>query len=246
MYDPVKDGIGKEVRSVDYTEVEPPGDLAELVHRFWELKTDSVPADSFSLHVVPDACVNIMFNLIDVRIAAVTARATTYVELSLGKMFHYAGIQFLPGVWKGERDEITDGFVDSPYQGRLPLVETGNELAEPDFPDKQSVLSELVRRLVKNGPVARNIVTAKILSGIDDIRTVVDMAAVADLSPRQLQRILKRTTGFSPYDLLKVLRLQHSFRGHYLDFFADRSHFIHSFRKIMGYTPAEYFKNFDV
>lgn len=246
MYDPVKDGIAKQVQEVRYWEAKPPGDLTELVHCFWELKTDSVLDDPFCLHVLPDACVNILFNLIDTRIAAVTARKTTYVELNLGKMFHYAGIQFLPGVWRGNRDEIMDGFVEDPYLGRLPLVATGNELVKLDFHSKLPVLSELVRWFVKNRLVTRNAVTTRILSNIAAIRSVTDMAAFANLSPRQLQRTLKQTTGFTPHDLLKVLRLQHSFKGHYLDFFADQSHFIHSFRKVVGYTPAEYFKTFDV
>jgi YesN/AraC family two-component response regulator len=43
-----------------------------------------------------------------------------------------------------------------------------------------------------------------------------------------------------------VLRMQQSFKQHYLDLYADQSHFIHSFRKITGYTPAKYVNKFDV
>ena len=52
---------------------------------------------------------------------------------------------------------------------------------------------------------------------VDAIRSVADMAALAELSPRQLQRKLKELTGFAPHDFLKVLRVQQSFRKHYLD-----------------------------
>ena len=72
------------------------------------------------------------------------------------------------------------------------------------------------------------------------------MAMIAELSPRQLQRTLKRMTGFSPHDLLKVVRVQRSFRRHYLDLYADQSHYIHSFRKVTGYTPAKYAAKYDV
>ena len=65
MYNPVKDGIKKTVQSVRYTEATPPRDLSELVHCFWELKTESVLPDDFCLHVLPDACVNILFNMAD-------------------------------------------------------------------------------------------------------------------------------------------------------------------------------------
>ena len=93
---------------------------------------------------------------------------------------------------------------------------------------------------------AINPVTAAILSNLDVIHSVADMAEVVALSPRQLQRTLKATTGFSPHDLWKVLRLQRSFRQDHLLLFADQSHFTHSFRKLTGYTPGRFKKTFDV
>ncbi len=246
MYNPIQDGIEKTVQSVRYTEAKPSSNLSELVHCFWELKTDTALPVDFRLHVLPDACVNILFNQADTNIAGITALRTTFEVLNLGKTFHYVGIQFLPGVWQGNRDEIVDSFVGTPYLGNLPLIETSNELAKLDFFAKQSVMSELVQRLIDEKLVVANAVTAKILSHIDDVHTVADMAAITGMSPRQLQRTLKRTTGFSPHNLLKVVRLQQSFRQHYLASYADQSHFIHSFRKITGYTPARYANKFDV
>jgi AraC-like DNA-binding protein len=149
-------------------------------------------------------------------------------------------------VWQGSPQEIVDHYVGTPYLGDLPLIATNNELAKLDFMAKQPVLSQLVQWLIDQELVVINHVTEKILSNIDDIHTVAEMAAVANMSPRQLQRTLKRTTGFSPHDLLKVLRLQQSFKQHYLDSYADQSHYIHSFRKITGYTPSKYTAKFDV
>ncbi len=70
------------------------------------------------------------------------------------------------------------------------------------------------------------------------------MAALVGLSTRQLQRTLQRLTGFAPHDLLKVLRVQQSFRKHYLDLYADQAHYIHAFRQATGYTPGRYWKRF--
>lgn len=246
MYNPVKDGIEKTVRSVGYIEVEPPSDLSELVHCFWEIKTDRVLPDDFCFHILPDACVNILLNQLDTNIAAITALHTTSKVLNLGKMFHYVGIQLLPGVWRGSPDEIIRGFVDKPYLGNLPLIKTNSELATLDFSAKQTVLAKLVEQLVSEKLVVANTVTAKILTNLDDIHSVADMAAVTSMSPRQLQRTLKQTTGFSPHDFLKILRMQQSFKENYLAYYADQSHFIHSFRKITGYTPLSYTKRFDV
>ena len=246
MYDPIKDGMEKTTRSVRYAVEKPPEYLSGLVHCYWELKTETTLADDFCLHAMPDACVNILFNQADTDIAGITALRTTYEVLNLGKSFHYVGIQLLPGVWQGDPQEIADQFVGSPYVGALPLIVTSKELAQRDFSGMQDIMSRLVQWLIDNKLVVNNPVTEKILANLDDIRTVADMAAVACLSPRQLQRTLKQTTGFSPHDLLKVLRLQQSFKQHYLDLYADQSHYIHSIRKVTGYTPEKYINTFDV
>lgn len=246
MYDPVKDGVAKTVESVVYTEAPPPEGLSELVHCFWQLRTERELADDFTLHAMPDACVNLLFDLSDTRIAGVTQLHTTHTTLDLGRSFHYAGIQLFPGVWRGDSAATVDHFVGEPYEGDLPLVEAGAAAAAAGADGMATVFSRLVATLVHSGVVAPNPVTAAILGRLDEITNVVDMAEVAALSPRQLQRTLKATTGFTPHDLLKVLRIQRSFRQDYLLLFADQSHFTHSFRKVTGYTPGRFRTTFDV
>jgi len=246
MYDPVKDGVAKTVEGVLYTEVSPPASLGELVHCFWELKSVTELADDFTLHAMPDACVNVLFDQRDPRIAGVTQLQTNHTALDLGRSFHFAGIQFFPGVWRGDPDASVDHYVGEPYEGDLPLVEVNEAAADLDFVGKTRVFSEFVERLLDGGLVAPNPVTAAILTNLDEILSVGDMAEVAALSPRQLQRALKATTGFTPHDLWKVLRVQHSFRNDYLLLFADQSHFTHSFRNLTGYTPGQFKKTFDV
>ena len=246
MYDPVKDGVAKTIESVVYTEARPPAPLGELVHCFWELRTVLDLADDFTLLAVPDACVNLLFNQQDTRIAGVTQLHTSPTALGLGRSFHYAGIQFFPGVWRGEPDASVDHYVGEPYAGDLPLVQVGEAAALVDFAGKATVFSEFVASLLDAGLVGPNPVTAAILTNLDEIHSVSDMAKVAALSPRQLQRVVKTTTGFTPHDLWKVLRVQHSFRKNYLLMFADQAHFTHSFRAVTGYTPGQFKKTFDV
>lgn len=246
MYNPVKDGVAKTIKTVVYAEVPPPAPLGELVHCFWELRTLTELADDFTLHAVPDACVNLLFNQLDTRIAGVTQLHTRPTTLELGRSFHYVGIQLFPGVWRGDPDASVDHYVGEPYGGDLPLVEVSQAAAKFDFDGKATVFSEFVETLLDDGLVAPNPVTAAILKNLDEIHSVRDMADVAALSSRQLQRALKATTGFTPHDLWKVLRVQHSFRKDYLLKFADQSHFTHSFRKLTGYTPGQFKKTFDV
>lgn len=246
MYEPIKDGVAKTNHRVRYTVEKPPAHLSSSVHRYWELKTESTLEADFRLHAMPDACVNILFNLRQTEIAGVTALRTQHEVLQLGRCFHYVGIELLPGVWRGNPQEIAHQFVGSAYVGQLPLVETNKKLAGLGFLAMQPLMTELVEWLIAARLVVRNPVAEKILANLDGISSVADMAALVCLSPRQLQRTLQNSTGFAPHDLLKILRVQQSFRQHYLDLYADQSHYIHSFRKVTGYTPGQYKDTFDV
>lgn len=244
MYAPVADGFPIRGASVRYTELPPPHDLAGVVHCVWELRTVTELSEDFLYHALPDACVNLLFNRLVPTIAGITALHTSATTLNLGRVFHYVGVQLFPGAWQGGRDELTDRYVGAPYEGTLPLVEANTRLAGLAFPDAAHQLADLVRWCVAQGCVIPNPITARILSQLDSIRTVADMASLVGVTPRQLQRTLKRQTGFAPHDLLKVLRVQQSFRKHYLDLYADQAHFIHAFRHVTGYTPVQYRKRF--
>jgi AraC-like DNA-binding protein len=246
MYSPTVDGFSVRGPYVRYAESAPTNDLSDVVHCFWELRTLAVLPEDFQYHALPDACVNLLFNLVDPSIAGVTALHTEATSLNLGRSFHYAGVQFYPGAWRGDRTEIQDRYVGTPYNGSLPLVQTSRQLVGLEFPDMAPVLAEQVRWCISHGHAGPNATTASILSNLDDIRSVADMAALLGLSTRQLQRTIQRMTGFAPHDLLKVLRVQQSFRKHYLDLYADQAHFTHAFRHATGYAPGQYRKRFGV
>jgi AraC-like DNA-binding protein len=202
--------------------------------------------DDYRFHALPDACTYIVFDCLNAEIAGVTKLQASSEELNLGKTFHYTNIRFLPGVWQGKRDLVSYGMIDSPYAGDLPLIATNHALSNRDFATRQSVLTKFVDALVALKLVVANPVTERIFHHIDDILSVSDMAAACNLSTRQLQRTLKRTTGFAPHDFLKVLRLQQSLIGEPSLSYADQSHFIHAFRRATGYTPGQYARKFDV
>jgi AraC-like DNA-binding protein len=245
-YSPVVDGFSVSGTSVRYSQLAPADNLSDVVHCIWELRTLTQLPEDFHLHALPDACVNLLFNLVDREIAGVTALRTVATTLNLGTSFHYVGVQFYPGVWQGDPSEILDRYVGTPYRGDLPLTQTNRRLVGLEFEDMVPVLSELVRWCIEHGHARACAVTAQILSSLDAIRSVADMATLVGLSTRQLQRTLKEQTGFAPHDLLKVLRLQQSFRTHYLNLYADQAHYTHAFRRATGYTPKRYRNRFGV
>jgi AraC-like DNA-binding protein len=246
MYDPKGNSKDKAVHAVQFVEVEPPSHLRGIVHRYLELKTDGALPEEYRFHALPDACAYIVFDQLDKTITGVAKLRAQAEEFNLGRMFHFINIRFLPGVWQGESEQIVYGMLDTPYAGDLPLLGINHKLSNGVFADAQSVLSALVEWLMEMGLVAPNPMIEKIFKNHDCIQSVADMSTVTNLSARQLQRILKRTTGFTPHDFLKVLRLQQALNGNDTWSYADQSHFIHSFRKATGYTPGKYARKYNV
>lgn len=246
MYDPKGNAKDRAIDSVAFFEAEPPAHLRGIVHRYLELRTLSPLSDDYRFHALPDACTYAVFDQLNPQIAGITRLRASSEELNLGKAFHFVNIRFLPGVWQSDLERVAYGLVNGTYRGSLPLVPLNKALAGQDFGDKQTALSGFVDSLAERNLVIPNPVTEQIFQKIDQIRSVADMAAISDLSTRQLQRVLKKTTGFAPHDFLKVLRLQQSLGGEPSLAYADQSHFIHSFRKATGYTPERYSRKFDV
>ncbi|CUH75405.1 helix-turn-helix domain-containing protein [Tropicibacter naphthalenivorans] len=243
VYDPKGNGKDRAVEQVQFIEAAPPEHLRAVVHRFLDLRTDGALAQDYRFHALPDACTYVVFDQIAPEVCGVTRLRASSEELNLGRAFHFTNIRFLPGVWQGAYGL---GQVGAAYEGALPLRAVNARMAGLSFEDKQAVLAEFVDTLVAQGLVVANPVTERIFARIDDIFSVADMAEVAGLSPRQLQRVLKSTTGFSPHDFFKILRLQQSLGGEPSLSYADQSHFIRSFRQATGYTPGQYARKFDV
>ncbi len=245
-YDPKGNSRDRSIDAVRFEEAAPPDHLRGVVHRFLELSTDGVLAQDYRFHALPDACSYLIFDHANAAIAGVTKLKASSEELNLGKQFHFTNIRFLPGVWQTALHPVAYGLVEQAYTGALPLPKIASQLIGKPFEAQQAVLIGFVETLIAQGLLIANPVTQAIFAHMDDIFTVADMAEIVELSPRQLQRVLKSTTGFTPHDFLKILRLQQSLAGEPSLGYADQSHFIHSFRKATGYTPGQFSKKFDV
>ena len=245
-YAPKGHGKDKAHDAVRFTEAEPPSHLRSIVHRYLCLKTDGPLPEDFRFHALPDACSYLVFDQRDPQVTGASMLRNCSEEFNLGRDFHFVNVRLFPGVWQIDREAISYGQVNGPYTGDLPLLDYNRRLIGQDFETQQTILSELVWMLVQQNILATNVVTQRILSRIDDINSVSAMASASAISPRQLQRILKRTTGFAPHDFLKVLRLQKALGGNPTGQYADQSHFIHSFRRATSYTPGRFAKKYDV
>ena len=246
MYDPQGNSVEKAEQEVRFTEVPPPAHLRSVVHRFLELRTERPRAEPYRFHALPDACTYVVLDQLNLSVAGVTKLRASSEELDLGRHFHFVNIRFLPGVWNARAVPVSYGQIDDAYTGPLALSELNTALIGAPLDTQIQRLVAFVETLVADKVVTPNPVTELIFAHMDDVFSVADMAELAGISARHLQRLLKQTTGLTPHDFLKVLRLQQSLRGEPSLAYADQSHFIHSFRKATGYTPGQYAKKFDV
>jgi AraC-like DNA-binding protein len=246
MYNPKGNGRVKLTPSVEFDAFEPPPHLAKLVSRFLHIRTNGVLEEDYKFHALPDACTYMVFDQLDPQITAATRLLATSAEFNLGRSFHFLNIQFLPGVWRESAEPIRYGVIDTPYVGTLPLVETNESLRGIGIEDKLTVLVRFVEALRDQVTIGTDPLMEKIFVHMDEINSVADMSDILQMSPRHIQRIIKSTTGFSPHDFVKVLRLQRALIENDTSSYADQSHFIHAFRKATGYTPKRYAQKFDV
>ena len=129
----------------------------------------------------------------------------------------------------------------------MPLIKLSQEIKDLDFADKIPLMSVFVNDLVDSHKIKVNPIISQILTNCDSIFTVTDMAEIASLSARQLQRRLKQDIGLTPHDFLKILRLQSALREHdFLMHYTDQAHYIKEFKKMMGDSPNRFHKKYDV
>lgn len=245
-YQPKGNGRRRDTDRVAFTEMPPPPELSGLIHRILHLQTTAPLDQDYCFHALPDACTYLVLDQSDPRVAGFTRLSAASEEFNLGRTFHFVNVRFLPGVWAGDLADLAFGQLTQPYEGPLPLVDVNRAIHGKPFVEQIPLIADLVTDLADQGVLRPNPAVDAILAQLEDLHTVADMAEASGLSPRQLQRVLRRDTGFSPHDFLKVLRLQEALRGDGTWSYADQSHYIHAFRRATGYTPGKYAKDFDV
>lgn len=101
MYRPRQVGVLRKFNgSVVYREFRPA--RIDLAYCFWELRTRKKLSEDFNYLVLPDGCVDLVFDISDTpgftNMLAMTPN-TTAIELNLGRSFACVGVRLLPGSW---------------------------------------------------------------------------------------------------------------------------------------------------
>jgi AraC-like DNA-binding protein len=108
----------------------------------------------------------------------------------------------------------------------------------------------LVRPVDQQSGDRRMAVAAAALRRVHSVKTA---ATIADLSPRQLERLFKDSYGMSPKEYVRILRFRRAMRsvgegGTLADAaaasgYADQSHFTREARSLMGQNPRAFLPN---
>ncbi|MGX9935310.1 helix-turn-helix domain-containing protein [Advenella kashmirensis] len=242
MHTPVQPGIPRFLQDgVFYQEHHPDPAFGEQIYCLWQLRsTCTLPSDCHYL-VVPDACIDLVFDLSGQAEQGVLVMSPGLqaLDLNLGRQFDYCGIRLYPGVWRGSQHIIAQsqtfcslGGVDTPAFTR--------QLSACSEADQQQLLQHFVRELTMHGTINEAAWMPQLLAQADRLTCVDDLVSVSGYSRRQLQRLFPEKTGFSAHDFLKILRFHQALATQRIDAYTDQSHYIREFKRITGITPVAF------
>jgi len=169
-----------------------------------------------------------------------------------GVLVHPLGWALLVGTDASEySNRLVDGFVDPVFERFRPLAATLFD-AEPDPEGELQRLVNFFSRLTTIEEPAEESI-ARVYEALRDpeVDSVAALAERARISRRTLERMCRRTFGFSPKTLLRRQRFMRSLTHFTMDpslkwvgaldaSYHDQAQFVRDFRHFMGMTPTEY------
>ena len=175
---------------------------------------------------------------------------------------HTFGIRFKPeglqSVLRVPAAEIKDGFIDlEAFTGR-DFREYCYRLRAASLPSERIALSEafLQKKLEINSPELYYLNrAAEVIRRRKGLITLEDLAGIALISPRQLEREFKQKIGMTPKQYMRIARLNEvnrilesgKWKGlsgiAYDSGFADQAHFIRDFKHFTGENPTAFIRD---
>jgi AraC-like DNA-binding protein len=246
-YSPLQNGIRRDVaQKVAYHEYSPRPDMAHVVHCFWSLKTTEPLANDFIYTVLPDACIDIVFDTTGHAEPIIMTPKVEVEPLDLGKQFSYIGIRFKPGTFSepvdvrnivgNQRDlnHVIGAYVN------LPRI-TPSQDEQEQFASLELVAQKMIEAKI----VQRNLLIEHVVQGLQQGLSVEAIAKKSGWSTRQLRRKVAQQTGYSPMQLRRILRFQSALSsGDPLLRFADQSHLIKEFKAVTGISYGAFLASF--
>jgi AraC-like DNA-binding protein len=231
-------------------------DLADLVERYWLVRWRLPPGHRDAVTLLPQPCVNLVFDRGLVTINGVGRERFAYPYTGTGRVF---GVKFRPGGFRpflgGPVAELTDQVRPAATLWGTAAERLGAELARAPGLDDLVAVAERFLRAHRPEPDPEVATVGRIVHALLHDRTVTkvdDVVTRFGIPARTLQRMFERYVGVSPKWVLRRYRVHEAAArlaegGHdswaevavELGYF-DQSHFIRDFTRAVGMTPAAY------
>lgn len=235
-YQPVQNGIIDNAQGVLYREQRPCGDLDTFVVTMWELRSVTALDSDFTYHIMPDACIDIVFDVLGHGLPFIMTPHLKMESIRLGKEFHYTGIRFYPGVFRQginysdviglQREYRTIGGVSLEHYADILRSNPGAQW---------DTLALLAQELQRERLLSADPINSRIVTLLSEGMMPGEASQVVGISERHLRRVVYEYTGFTPMQLRRILRFQAVLADQNAGLrFADQSHLIKEFGRITG------------
>lgn len=230
--------------------------LEAFIQHFWTVRWDLRGEAPVVARTLPHPCVHLVFERGRARVAGVQTRRFQRRLQGLDRVF---GIKFRPAAFqpllRSPVSQLTERTVGlRAVFGRESDALRDAILAEPDARRCARLAEDFFRARLPPmpAPIARLRDLVEHLASDPDITRMEQVAALAGLDPRGLQRRFRAAVGVSPKWVLKRYRLHEAAellaRPEPQDMAAlalrlgyfDQSHFIRDFKAVVGQSPGQY------
>jgi len=242
----------------EYTEYTPHPLLTSLIACYWSYRASSESRLSAQKPVIPDGCVDIIFDLNPAStlrcfvVGAMTKPIQNQKSNLLGVRFHTG---MATSLFKMPMHHLTDLTVDACDFLGDPTHALSDQLAEKALnQDRTALLDEVfLNRMTGVSTLERPLAEAlRLIRMADGQCSVQQVSDAVGWSRQHFTRRCLHATGLSPKFLMQVVRLHKTIALHEkgdvhgwshlsqeVGYF-DQSHMIREFKSITGLTPADY------
>lgn len=198
--------------NVTYEEFKSPQNFSDDIQYCWSLETDKSLEDVVSYKIIPDGCMDVVFEKKDILLnPGLSEPFHNLVEIKLEPSSKFIGIRFKPGKIRKYMDlEIDD------------LRYEFTEFTRKEFKSIEDFLSFYSKE--KSNPLQKY---------GNDLNNLLS----SSLSQRQKRRVFKRSTGFTIRTFNKIITFQRSLSNSLT--YYDQSHMIKTYKELTNYTPRK-------
>ncbi len=234
----------------------PSSGLAPYIEHYWTIEWDL--AEPQSVETLPYPATHV---ILEPGLAQLSGVHTRKFSRVLSGKSRVLGAKFWPGGLRGFVDAPITSFTDKVSMLHEVFGEAARDLdsrvlAHADHQAAIGVLESFLQGLVprhdQNIALARDITTR--IAADRQLKSVEQLSRVFNLSKRTLQRLFADYVGATPKWVIRRYRLQEAAESmaaaDTLDWprlalelgYTDQAHFIREFKRLIGKTPADYFR----